>query len=219
MNDETFLQGVLANPKDDELLRVYSDWLEEQGDSVSAAKAEFLRLTVAVSTDPESEGLKTERQERLQKLAASLDTAWLAVVGRPAIENCLAKRKKDEDDTQSVVTSMDALFEFVCERKWDDLQPMADRGVRSCDECRQSVYFCDTIGEARTHAEAGHCIAVDLGVIRRPGDLAPEQILMGLISPEAIWREQERRIPDAVSAERERRKQEARARNDAQLQP
>jgi uncharacterized protein (TIGR02996 family) len=210
MNEDAFLQAILANPKDNDSFLVYSDWLEEQGDPVSAAKAEFLRLTVAPSIGKGKKGQKKAKRKRLQQLAAGLDTDWLAVVSRPGIENCLAKRKEEEDDSRSAVRSMNAYFEFLCERKWRELQPTDDHGVRFCDGCRQRVFFCDTIGEARTHADKGHCIAVDLGVIRRPGDLAPQLMVLGWPSSEALRREEERMQPDAVSAERERRKREAR---------
>jgi uncharacterized protein (TIGR02996 family) len=83
-----------------------------------------------------------------------------------------------------------------------------DRTVRFCDACRQNVHFCDTITEARSHASDGHCVAVDLGVIRREGDLEGWHWMLGRVSVEMLRAEEELMRPDPVSAERERRKRE-----------
>jgi hypothetical protein len=88
------------------------------------------------------------------------------------------------------------------------LRPTGDRAVRSCDACQQNVHYCDTITEARRHAQDGHCIAVDLGVIRRERDLEPRRMLLGRVRPSFLREEEERVRPDAVSAQRERRKLE-----------
>jgi uncharacterized protein (TIGR02996 family) len=206
--DADFLANLLADPTDDTTRLVYADWLEEQGDPVSAAKAEFLRLTVQLATSAERGKSRTKRWgDRLQQLAAELDTDWLAVVSRLAIENCCGKRKAGESRGMRMIR-----FDFLCDRRWEELRPTDDRAVRSCDACRQDVHYCDTINEARKHAGAGHCIALDLGVIRRDGDLAPKRMWLGLPSQETLQREEERVQPDPVSAERERRKQEKKAR-------
>jgi uncharacterized protein (TIGR02996 family) len=194
MREDDFLRAVCADPKDDALLKVYSDWLEEQGDAASAGKAEFLRLTAA----PAEPG----RDARLHKLAASLDTDWLAVVSRMRIENCAKKRAEGETRRPGPVR-----FEFVCDRRWEDLRPTDERAVRFCDACELHVHYCDTITDARKHALRGHCVAVDLGVMRREWDLRERRILMGRMSPEAAQREAELAKPDPVSAMRERRKQ------------
>src|SRR5262245_49317022 len=94
MDESDFLRSVLSAPKDDALLLVYSDWLEEQGDPASAAKAEFLRLTAAPARAGRKGG-KKDRQ-RLQELASTLDTHWLAVVSRLQLENCPQKRAEGE---------------------------------------------------------------------------------------------------------------------------
>jgi uncharacterized protein (TIGR02996 family) len=200
MNDDTgFLEKLLADPSDNATRLVYADWLEEQGDPVSEAKAEFLRLTVRAEGDPEG--------KRLQQLAAGLDTDWLAVVSRLAIENC-QQQQTNEKRRRTMV--MDVRFDFLCDRRWEDLRSTDDQSVRFCDGCRQNVHYCATITEARQHAWDGHCIAVDLGVIRRDGDLQhPDMLMMvGRPSAESLHREEERKRPDPVSAEGERRKRE-----------
>src|SRR5947209_8123112 len=151
--DDGFLMKLSANPADDTTRLVYADWLEEQSDSVSTAKAEFLRLTVQLATSAGKKLQKKKREKRLQQLAAGLDTDWLAVVSRLAIENCQAEVSRPR---------MRVRFDFLCDRHWEDLLPTNDRTVRFCDACQQNVHYCDTITEARRHAWDGHCIALDL---------------------------------------------------------
>ena len=206
LTEQDFLVKLLETPSDDTTRLVYADWLDEQGDSVSAAKAEFLRLTVQLESSPVRKGQKKKLRKLLQQRAAVLDTDWLAVVSRLPIENCLGQVEEARPGGLPRVT-----FDFVCDRRWEELNPTEERAVRFCEACRQNVHYCDTIVEARRHARDGHCIAVDLGVIRRDGDLALQgmQRLLGRISPAAMLRREEERMrPDPVSAEREQRKRE-----------
>jgi uncharacterized protein (TIGR02996 family) len=197
--EEAFLQAVLADPSDNSVHLVYSDWLEERGDPMSAAKAEFLRLTVQLAVPG--------RRQRLQQLAAGLETGWLSVVSRLAIENCEGKRAEEAESRPMYPLR----FDYLCEKRWENLRPTDDRAVRFCDTCLQNVHYCDTITDARRHAWAGHCIAIDRGVIRRDDDLVMKRMYVGTPSVAALRAEQERMKPDAVSAERERRKQAERA--------
>jgi uncharacterized protein (TIGR02996 family) len=202
--DHRFLAQLLGDPSDDATRLVYADWLEEQGSPTADAKAEFLRLSVEMERNPGWKGERKARRQRLQQLAASLDTDWLAEVSRLPVENCRGKPTA-EDPEQSHVLS----FEYRCGRAWDQLQQTEDRSVRFCDDCSKQVHYCDTIMDAREHAWKGHCIAVDLGVIRRKEDLEPERMWLGRPSVKTLQQEKERMQPDAVSAERQRRKQEA----------
>jgi uncharacterized protein (TIGR02996 family) len=209
--DADFLKMLLADPADDTTRLVYGDWLEEQGDYVSAAKAEFLRLTARLATPAGTNRERKRAEKRLQELAKGLSTDWLAVVSRLPIEYCHQKRTEAEERAHAMGVQFDYLcerqhamgvqFYYLCERRWENLQPTADRALRFCDACRQNVHYCDTITEARMRAQNGHCIAVDLGVIRRERDLGPLVQVMGRPSRQAVW-------PDPVSAERERRKRE-----------
>ena len=203
MGEDDFIRAILADPKDNAQLLVYSDWLEDQADLASVAKAEFLRLTV---TPPKGQGGKKKRQSRLQEIAATLDTDWLAVVSRLQLENC--PQKREQRDYQRIGPLR---FEFVCDRRWEDLRATDDGAVRYCEGCEQNVHYCDTITAARDHAGQGHCVAVDLGIIRRERDIQHPLagMLFGRISADAVRRERELLKPDPVSAERERRKREA----------
>jgi uncharacterized protein (TIGR02996 family) len=196
-----FLAQLLNDPSDDPTRLVYADWLEDQGDPVSLARAEFLRLTVELAAGRQSGGAEEELRKRLQALAADLDTDWLAVVSRLDVENCYTRRREWVLSQAGPVR-----FDFLCDRRWEDMQPTEDGAVRFCDACEQNVHYCDTIVEARRHAWAGHCIAVDLGVIRRDQDLVPPRTLRGRVSVQAIQRERLRLRLDKVSARREREK-------------
>ncbi|MBN9518290.1 TIGR02996 domain-containing protein [bacterium] len=206
MSDDEFLRAVLADPTQDTPLLVYADWLDERGDPVSAAKAEFLRGTVGLRTVPKArhKGFR----KRLQALAAGLDTDWLGVVSRVAVENC------GNPANENRIGMRVFQFDVLCDRRWEDLRPTEDRGVRFCEGCGENVHYCDTIVEGRRHAHQGHCVAIDLGVIRRDGDLEPERMWVGRASAETLLQERERAQPDPVSAERERRKQQARDAGD-----
>jgi uncharacterized protein (TIGR02996 family) len=203
LDDANFLAQLEANPTDDAARLVYADWLEEQGDASSAVRAEFLRLTARLATAKTVKS-KTLRK-RLQELAAGLDTDWLGVVSRLPIENCQGKREKSGGGSFRIAG---VSFEYLCDRRWEDLAPTDDQAVRFCDACQHSVHYCATITEAREHAWERHCIAVDLGVIRRENDLALPMSWVGRPSPEMVRRQNELNGPDPVSAERERRKRE-----------
>lgn len=62
-------------------------------------------------------------------------------------------------------------FAFECDRRWDEMTATESDDVRFCSKCQESVVYCDTIGQAREHAGAGRCVAVDHRVTRHPGDL------------------------------------------------
>lgn len=207
MNQEAvFLLGLVENPADDLLRLVYSDWLEEQDDPNSPEKAEFLRLTVRSRGEAVA--------ARLQELAARLDPDWLAPVSRLAVENCPLERAHAR---RSFLSKL--LFRKRCTRRWESLDPTPDPAVRHCNDCSQTVHYCGTIAEARSHASFGDCIAVDLGIIRRKGDVewgdgrismgepnrldgADDLEVMGMLMP---FPEMEQ---DPVSLERERKQPE-----------
>src|SRR5262249_6520087 len=133
-----FIRGILADPKDDALLLVYSDWLEDQGDPASVVKAEFLRTTVRPPKKGNAE--EKERRERLQTRAAALDTDWLGIVSRLPVENCHKKPEKGQPRAPQ-----SKLFQFLCSRKWEELRPADEKSVRYCESCDQNVHYCDTI--------------------------------------------------------------------------
>jgi uncharacterized protein (TIGR02996 family) len=147
MSHEAFLRAITANPEDDVLRLVYADWLEEQGDP----RAEFLRLDCALAGKAERIMETAATKARWQELRENFDPSWLIRIARPPLENCQ--------------------FRFRCPKKWASLQVTDHEEVRFCDNCRENVYYCTSISEAKGHARLGHCVAVDPGLSRIPGDL------------------------------------------------
>jgi uncharacterized protein (TIGR02996 family) len=150
--DRAFLRGILTNPADLTGWLAYADWLDEHDDP----RAEYIRLQVRrgelTPDDPELSTI----DDRLRELREGFNRYWVAFFDRPPVEHCLPE------------------FSFKCPKQWQDLGLTREVGVRHCDDCRQSVYYCNTLAEARAHARRGRCVAVSLAVARYPGDLADE---------------------------------------------
>jgi uncharacterized protein (TIGR02996 family) len=125
---------------------------------------------------------------RLQELAATFDPHWLAVVSDPEVEGC----------GKSTGEGWRPRFDFVCVKTWADLKPTDNTNVRHCESCGKKVHFCDNLADAREHAQEGHCIAVDLGIIRREGDLVGRTAFLGRPSKAAVRKTYEEDV-DPVS--------------------
>jgi uncharacterized protein (TIGR02996 family) len=151
-DDWAFIRTILANPAELTAWLVYADWLDEHDNPFHA---EFLRLMARRgqlrNTDPEWYTV----EERLHELRAVLPRPWVIVFDRSKVENC------------------EAAFRFKCPKQWENLKVTGDPTVRHCDACEKKVYYCDTLPEAQSHARQGHCVAVQLGVLRYPDDLKP----------------------------------------------
>jgi uncharacterized protein (TIGR02996 family) len=155
-DEAAFLRAILENPADDAPRLVYADWLQERGDDGSAAKARFLRVTSYHAAAVRAGNPVHERYYRWLKLEArKLDADWLRAVSTVPVENC-------------------TLLAFECPKWWDTLATTADPTVRSCDTCQKTVHYCATLDEAKLHAWDGHCVAIQLGLTRKPGDLEHE---------------------------------------------
>jgi uncharacterized protein (TIGR02996 family) len=156
----SFMRAIAAAPADEALRLVFADWLEERSDW----RAEFLRLDCALESLRQKDQDGTDLNTRWEELWLQLSPSWRAVLGRPPIEKCELR------------------FKFRCPLKWENLKPTEVAAVRFCQSCRKAVHYCHSIEEAQAHAEAGHCVAVDLGVRRNAGDLiGPGAELIGEI--------------------------------------
>ncbi len=185
-NEGSFLRAILAHPADDLPRLVYADWLEEQQTDAAGEKAEFLRLLAATGKGY-GKGQQHKRDRvRLRELAERLAVGWLAAVTHAAVENCAAGGMALRG--RQLRRSLDTVqFSFECPKQWADMTPTDDDKVRHCEACKQSVYFCDTLDEAKHHAWAGECVAVNLAVPRAKGDLdRPRPMLAGMIAP-SYW--------------------------------
>jgi len=161
--ERTLLDALRDNPSDTATREVYADWLEGQG---HAARAEFLRVQLALQAATAADAEFQLALERLRALAPAVGVGWRARVATTFVERCSGVR-----------------MELVCPMRWDRLEPTAQEAVRNCGACKQQVTYCTTIEQARTIATAGGCIAIDAGVRRHRGDLYGPAVL-GRPSPE-----------------------------------
>jgi len=138
-----------------------------------------------------SRQIRQQVPARLQELAATFDPNWLAAVSDPMIEGC--GKGSGEGSWPR--------FDFVCVQSWAEMRPTDDNHVRRCETCSKNVYFCDNLADAREHSQEGHCIAVDLGIIRREGDLRPRAMFLGRPSKEDVRKTYEEDV-DPVSQAR-----------------
>ena len=148
-SDDAFLHAILEKPDDDTTRLVYADWLEERGDPQSLARGEFLRLDHELASRKHKKKDRAALEARLRKLRKTIDIGWLIVFDRVPIECCRLE------------------FEFECPRQWEKLQATEDLRERFCATCQRKVYHCDTIQDVRTHANQGHCLAVEAPLSRQ----------------------------------------------------
>jgi uncharacterized protein (TIGR02996 family) len=165
-DDRAFIRAILTSPAEVSGWLVYADWLD---DNDAPEPAEFLRLQVERSQLPPKDVRRGAIDARLSELRECVHRGWAAVFDRPMIENC------------------DEHFAFKCPLKWENLKLTDDHKVRHCDACNKSVYYCDTVVEARGYANEGQCVTVPLGVLRYPGDLDPNASVTGMMAPAPAW--------------------------------
>jgi uncharacterized protein (TIGR02996 family) len=169
--ERRFLDAIRQRPDDPETRAVYADWLEERG---HARRAEFLRLQLAVgaarsATDPAFAAAAA----RLAELAPEVGDAWRVRVAMSFIapETCPSQDAAAEGSGPGIG------LELACPMRWDMLEPTDREGARLCRACNTEVTYCTTIAQAATAAQAGRCIAIDLGTRRRPYDLEPPRMV------------------------------------------
>jgi len=170
-----FSKAVQAAPGDTELLLVYADWLEDRGDP----RAEFLRVRVALGRLSPTEKQFQVLWTQLRRLRSRTDPSWLAVLDRTPVENCAVH------------------FAYACPKRWEALDLTEDTSIRFCEVCQRRVYYCTTLKQARRHAEAGDCVALNSTLNWRSGDLtrAPagrnQRVRLGLVALPSRHRSEE----------------------------
>jgi uncharacterized protein (TIGR02996 family) len=164
--EEQLLADIAAG--DDASRLVYADWLESNGD---IRRAEFLRTQEAMrdlpAHDADARLTFVEHSRRLRQLATLIDLDWRMHVARAPVEGC----------------KVNVRFDFACPKQWSDLVETENPEVRNCDLCRQQVFYCTSIPEARQHAWRGRCVAVDISNERTKHDLERPPPMVGMIAP------------------------------------
>lgn len=136
------------------------------------ARAEWLRLEVALHSRATDDPAVLAR---FIALAGEIGLDYANLLLREQIMNCGSESLRAGPPR--------VRFSFACSKRWETLAPTEDGSVRSCQECKESVYYCDTIADAETRALAGQCIAV-------PKQLAEdddEGLVLGRPSPVRDW--------------------------------
>lgn len=174
--ERQLLDEIRQRPDDPVPRTVYADWLEQHG---HAARAEFLRQQLAVgnakdASDPDF----VLAAAQLAALAPEVGDGWRARVAMSFIEHCPKAPPRSPWDNSPPPLGL----ELVCPMRWDKLTPTDREGVRSCSGCTREVTYCTTIEQARTIAQEGGCIAVDIANERKPFDLEPPR-MVGRPSP------------------------------------
>ena len=159
-DDAAFLSAIQANPNDELARLVYADWLDEKGDR----RGGYLRAECELAAIAEP---TNDQRASLKRTAEGIPSDWIAAVSRGPIELCVVR------------------FEFECPKRWESLPATDEAGVRFCDTCNRSVYFCDSVELARRVGDRGQCVAVHAALTRSRDDLASSSkaahMLMGAI--------------------------------------
>lgn len=85
-HEQAFLQDILAHPDDDAPRLIFADWLEEQGDANSVARAEFVRVQCALAAGKLPEQQQAELERREQQLLDEWDKEWVRPIRRLVYE-------------------------------------------------------------------------------------------------------------------------------------
>ena len=158
MDDETvFLNEIREQPELQANREVYADWLEEHGDP----RAEYLRLQMKLGRLERTSNARRAIQRKMRRLAAEIGQDWLVELEQAPIENCHSTGEEEQDIN----------FEFECPQVWSHLSPTEDSDVRMCEQCQSPVFFCQSVPEANSMAQAGACVAIDSTLRRKPGDV------------------------------------------------
>jgi hypothetical protein len=49
-------------------------------------------------------------------------------------------------------------LQFICDVRWDDMDPTASPGVRNCSQCDKAVLAAPTEADVDHHTSLGHCV-------------------------------------------------------------
>jgi uncharacterized protein (TIGR02996 family) len=174
--EQRFLDAIRQRPEDPEPRGVYADWLEERG---HAQRAELLRLQLAAgAAKSAADPAFVHASARLAELAGQVGDGWRVLVAMSFIEpeSCRARDAAAKGSRPALG------LELVCPMRWDKLEPTDREGARLCRACNTEVTYCTTIEQAATAAQAGRCIAIDLGTKRHSYDLH-RPMMMGRPTP------------------------------------
>ncbi len=79
---DAFLQEILAHPDDDAPRLIFADWLEEQGDASSIARAEFIRVQCALAGGHLLLQRRNKLERRQQEILDEYGNEWARPIRR-----------------------------------------------------------------------------------------------------------------------------------------
>lgn len=79
---DAFLKDILAHPDDDAPRLIFADWLEEQGDTSSVARAEFIRVQCCLVTGELPSQQRNELVRRQNRILDQWDKEWVRPIRR-----------------------------------------------------------------------------------------------------------------------------------------
>jgi hypothetical protein len=215
-----YIKDLSRNPVNQEIYDAYREWLKKTIEETKVKK-EFHWPTLMDQQQKLAflEAQDADDYEKMQRIASECNPNWLAIVSRPTIVNCgrddpeydkemetwwkMSKNfHREETLAEWLANHPSFRMDFVCSKKWHEMQATHDRKVRFCGDCEQNVYLCDNIVEARELGDQGCCIGIDIGIKRTPDDLVGELSIFGRPTPEHIEENKQRLVPDRISAKR-----------------
>jgi two-component system cell cycle response regulator len=143
--ERPFIHKAYARSLGDEDRLRYAQLVE----ATDPERAEWLRLEVALHARAADDPAVIARFLELAHIVG-LDFANLLL--REAIMNCGGEGARAAPPR--------VRFAFACTKRWETLAPTGAGSVRFCQQCKESVYYCDTVADAESRALAGQCIAV-----------------------------------------------------------
>jgi len=221
-----FIKDLSNDPSNQEIYDGYKKWLEDE--IQKAKESEDFHAASLWDKQQKLGFLKAQDEEdyeKMQRIASQCNPNWLAIVSRPSVTNC-GRPNPEEDEkleqwwkwagnhhreksaTEWKENHPSFKMDFVCPKKWNEMQSTENRKVRFCDDCQKNVYFCDNIVEARELGGQGCCIGIAVGIKRKEEDLVGELSIFGRPSHEHIEENKQREIPDRISAKRIMKKTE-----------
>lgn len=79
---DAFLRDILAHPDDDAPRLIFADWLEEQGDAGSVARAEFIRIQCSLAGDNPPDQQRAQLHRCQQQILEEWGKVWVRPIRR-----------------------------------------------------------------------------------------------------------------------------------------
>jgi uncharacterized protein (TIGR02996 family) len=110
---DAFLHDILAHPDDDAPRLIFADWLEEQGDAKSVARAEFIRIQCALAAGNLPQQRRAELYGRQRHIVDTWGKEWVRPIRR-LVQSWEFHRGFIDDVTMWAHTFLDRAGQLFC---------------------------------------------------------------------------------------------------------